>query len=42
MGMGISVTFLSCIKAVKYPFAFQEETWGFSQDTALENGLISR
>ena len=39
---GISGTFLSCIKGVKYPFAFQAGTWDFSGDTALERGLISR
>ena len=42
VGMGILGTFLSCIKGVKYPFTFQEGTWDFSQDTALEKGLISR
>ena len=35
------VAFLSCIKGAKYPFVFQEGTWGFSRDTALEKGLIS-
>ena len=40
-GTGILGTFLSCIKGVKYPFMFQEGTWGFSRDTALEKGLIS-
>ena len=40
-GTGILGTFLSCIKGVKYPFMFQEGTWGFSLDTALEKGLIS-
>ena len=39
---GISGTFLSCIKGVKYLFAFQEGTWGFSQDIALEKSLVSR
>ena len=38
---GISGTFLSCIKGVKYPFTFQEGTLGFSKDTALEKGVIS-
>ena len=42
MRTGISGTFLSCIKGVKYPFAFQEGMWGFSRSTALEKGLISR
>ena len=42
VGTGISGTFLSCIKGVKYPFTFQEGNWGFSRDTALEKGLISR
>ena len=42
VGTGISGTFLSCVKGVKYPFTFQEVTWGFSRDTALEKGLISR
>ena len=41
MGMGISETFLSCIKGVKYPFTFPEGTWDFSGDTALEKGLMS-
>ena len=41
VGTGILWTFLSCIKGVNYPFAFQERTWGFSRDTALEKGLIS-
>ena len=41
VGTGILGTFLSCIKGVKYPFMFQEGTWGFSRDTALEKGLIS-
>ena len=39
---GISGYFRSCVKGVNYPFAFQEGTWGFSRDTALEKGLISR
>ena len=39
---GMLGNFLSCIKGVKYPFAFQEGTWYFSRDTALEKGLISR
>ena len=30
VGMGISGTFLSCIKGVKYPFTFQEGMLGFS------------
>ena len=42
VGTGILGTFLSCIKGVKFPFAFQEGSWDFSQDTALEKGLISR
>ena len=42
VGTGISGTFLSCIKGVKYPFVFQEGMWDFSGDTALEKGLISR
>ena len=42
VGTGISVDFLSCIKGVKYTFAFQEVTWYSSIDTALEKGLISR
>ena len=38
---GISGTFLSCMKGVKYPFSFQQTgTWDFSGDTALEKGLI--
>ena len=41
MQTGILWTFLSCIKGVNYPFAFQEGMWGFSRDTALEKGLIS-
>ena len=41
VGTGISGTFLSCMKGVKYPFSFQEGTWDFSGDTALEKGLIS-
>ena len=42
VGTGISGTFLSCMKGVKYPFLFQEGTWDFSGDTALEKGVISR
>ena len=42
VGTGISGTFLSCIKGVKYPIVFQEGMWGFSRDTALEKGLILR
>ena len=42
VGTGISVDFLSCIKGVKYTFAFQEVTWYSSIDTALEKGLILR
>ena len=42
VGLGMSGNFLSCIKGVKYPFMFQEGTWYFSRDTALEKGLISR
>ena len=42
VGTGISGTFLSCIKGVKYPFVFQEGMWDFSGDTALGKGLISR
>ena len=42
MGMRISGTFLRCMKGVKYPFAFLEEEWDFSGDTALEKGLILR
>ena len=30
VGMGISGTFLNCIKGVKYPFTFQEGMLGFS------------
>ena len=30
VGTGISGTFLSCIKGVKYPFMFPEGTWHFS------------
>ena len=30
LDVGISGTFLSCIKGVKYPFTFQEGTCGFS------------
>ena len=41
VGTGISVVFLSCIKGVKYTFAFQEGTWYSSLDTTLEKGLIS-
>ena len=41
VGTGISGTFLSCIKGVKYPFTFPEGTWDFSGDTALEKGLMS-
>jgi len=33
VGTGISGAFLSFIKGVKYPFTFQEGTWGFSRDT---------
>ena len=42
VGLGMLGNFLSCIKGVKYPFMFQEGTWYFSRDTALEKGLISR
>ena len=42
VGTGILGTFLSCIKGVKYPFSFQELTWDFFGDTALEKGLNSR
>ena len=42
VGTGISVDFLSCIKGVKYTFAFQEGTWYSSLDTTLEKGLILR
>ena len=35
-------TFLSCMKGVKYSFAFPDGTCDFSGDTALEKGLISR
>ena len=41
VGTCISVDFLSCIKGVKYTFAFQEGTWYSSLDTTLEKGLIS-
>ena len=40
VGTGISGTFLSCIKGVKYPFTFQEGMWDSYGDTALEKGLI--
>ena len=30
VGLGMLGNFLSCIKGVKYPFMFQEETWYFS------------
>ena len=36
VGTGISGTFMSCFKGVKYPFAFQEGMWVFSRDTALK------
>ena len=42
VGTSISGTFLSCIKGVESPFAFQEGTWDFSPEPALEKGLISR
>ena len=42
VGTGITWTFQSCIKGVKYPFTFLEGTWDFSGDTALEKGHISR
>ena len=42
VGTGISVVFLSCIKGVKYTFAFQEGTWYSSLDTTLEKGVILR
>ena len=39
--MDISGNFLSCIKAVKDPFEAQEGRWDISQDTAVEESLIS-
>ena len=38
---GMLGTFRSCIRGVKYAFTFQEGTWFFSRETALEKGLIS-
>ena len=39
---GISGNFLSCIKGIKDPFEAQEGRCDFSQDAAVEKGLISR
>ena len=38
---GMLGNFLSCIKCVKEPFEAQEGRWDFSQDAAVERGLIS-